>query len=453
MAKSDTSSSGRLSRRAFVKQSVGVVTTAAAMASARAASAGVPGANDSVGVGFIGIGIRGEILLRTSKGIPGTRILEVADLYDGHFDRARELMAAPLKAGRDYRRVLDNKDVQAVVVAVPDHWHRQIALDAFAAGKDVYLEKPMTHRWEDGDEIIAAAKTGKRMLQIGSQYLSMPANERAIELIRNGTLGKVTLISGNINRNTATGAWYYPIPPDASPETVDWTRFLGEAPQHPFDPKRFFQWRLFWDYSGGLPTDLFVHLVTATHTLMNVKMASRVTAMGGIYNWKEREVPDQMSAIVEYPEGFQLTLTSTANNNHSFPLLTIMGTEGTLDYYGTRLVLHREPQLESYAYSTRSWPEATKRRYAELNDLDPESMRPKATANVKQQEPEAIETPGRESTEAHLTKFYDSVRTRQEPEENGEMGHLCATVGHMVNISHKAGKSARWDAAARRVET
>jgi predicted dehydrogenase len=447
-----TSDSPRpLSRRAFVQQSVGAVAAAATLGSARLSSA-VQGANDSVGLGFVGIGIRGEILLRTTKGIQGTRILEVADLYDGHFDRARELMGVGLKTGRDYRRMLENPEIQAVLVAVPDHWHRQIALDALAAGKDVYLEKPMTHRWEDGQEIIAAARQHGRMLQIGSQYQSMPANDRAIELIRGGALGKITLISGNINRNTATGAWYYPIPPDASPKTVDWDRFIGPAPRHDFDLHRFFQWRLFWDYSGGLPTDLFVHLVTATHTLMNVKMASRVTAMGGIYFWKDREVPDQMSAVVEYPEGFQLTLTSTANNNHPYPLLTIMGTEGTLEYHGTRLVLHREPQLENYTYSTTSWPEATKRKFAELNDLDPESMRPKAIASQKPGEPEPIDTPGRESTEAHLGKFYDSVRTRKEPVENGEMGHLCATVGHMVNISHKAGKTVTWNAASGRVE-
>jgi predicted dehydrogenase len=432
-----------VSRREFVKQSVGV---AGALGLSGSLVSAFSGASDAVGVGFIGIGIRGEILVRSTQNIANTRIVEVCDLYDGHFDRAKELLGADIRTGRDYRRMLDNKDIQAIVIAVPDHWHKRIALDAMAAGKDVYVEKPMTHRWEDAAAFESAAAKHQRIVQVGSQYASMQANERAIEIIKSGKLGQITLISGNIHRNTATGAWYYPIPPDASPETVDWNRFLGDAPKHAFDLKRFFQWRLFWDYSGGLPTDLFVHLVTATHTLMGVEMPERVVSVGGIHQWKEREVPDQMSAIAEYAEGFTLTLTSTSNNNHAFPILKIMGTEGTLDYYGGRLVLYTEPQLENYTYSTNHFSAAMKKKFAELNDLDPESMRPRKTAGIKAPPPETIATPGQDSTEAHLAKFYDSVRTRKQPYEDAKMGGRCATVGHMVNLSFKHRKEARWDA-------
>jgi predicted dehydrogenase len=443
-------SASRFSRRSFLQTSVGATILVATPAAARTGSR-VQSAADAVGVGFIGIGIRGEILMRTTQAIGGTRIVEVADVYDGHFDRARELAGESLRTGRDYRKLLENPDVQAVVIAVPDHWHQRMALDAMAAGKDVYIEKPMTHRWEEGAALIEAARTQKRILQVGSQWANSPANERAIEIIQSGKLGKVTLIDGRIHRNTATGAWYYPIPPDASEETIDWPRFLGSAPQHPFDARRVFQWRLYWDYSGGLPTDLFVHLVTATHTLMNVRMASRVTAIGGINHWKDRELPDQMSAIVEYSEGFTLTLTSTATNNHTFPALTIMGTEGTLAFDAGRLVYYAEPMLENYTYSTNSWPKATREKYAELNDLDPTSMRPRATATITRPDPEVIDTPGTEATERHLGKFYESVRTRTEPVENGEMGHLCATVGHMVNLSHQQRREMRWDTASQKV--
>jgi predicted dehydrogenase len=441
----------RLSRRSFIQTSVGASVIAASSSSlsgrSRRQSAG-----DAVGVGFIGVGIRGEILIRATQAIGGTRIVEVADVYDGHFDRAREIVGPSLRTGRDYRKLLDNQDVQAVVISVPDHWHHTMAIDAMAAGKDVYLEKPMTHRWQEGPPLIEAARKQKRILQIGSQWESNPANDRAIELIRSGRLGRVTLIDGRIHRNTATGAWYYPIPPDASERTIDWARFLGPAPQRPFDARRVFQWRLFWDYSGGLPTDLFVHLITATHTLMNVRMASRVTASGGVHHWKDREVPDQMSAIVEYPEGFTLTLTSTAANNHRFPPLTIMGTEGTLEFDSTRIVYHSEPILENYTYSTNSWPQATREKFAELNDVDPASMRPRATSAMTRPEPEVIETPpGPDSTERHLGKFYDSVRSRTEPVENGEMGHLCATVGHMVNLSYRQRREMLWDSASQKV--
>ncbi len=455
MTHDDSQSHGRgVSRRQFVKQSLGAagaLSVAAPWATSRL-HASILGANESVGVGFIGIGIRGEILVRQTQALGDTaRILDVCDLYDGHFGRAKELLGDGIRTGRDYRRVLDNKDIDAVVIAVPDHWHKSIVLEAMEAGKDVYIEKPMTHRWEEAAEIEKAAKQRQRVVQVGSQYESMPANARAMEIIKSGKLGKITLISGAIHRNTGTGAWYYPIPPDASPETVDWKRFIGPAPWHDFDPRRFFQWRLYWDYSGGLPTDLFVHLITATHALMGVHMPDRVLAIGGAYHWKPREVPDQMSAIIEYPEGFTLTLTSTANNNHPHPILTIMGTEGTLEYFGTRLVYYPEPQLENYTYSTTSWPESTRRAYAEQNDLDAESMRPLLTAEMKTPPPEPIETPGRESTQEHLAKFFDSVRTRKEPTENADMGGRCATIGHMVNLSHKERKEARWDREKRAV--
>jgi predicted dehydrogenase len=439
------------SRRDFIRTSTRAAAgVALAPAFASRARASVVGANDAVGVGIIGIGIRGEILLRGTKTVANTRIVEVADVYDTHFERARELVGPDLLSSRDYKRLLDNKDVHAVLIAVPDHWHRQMALDALAAGKDVYLEKPMTHRWEDGDAIIDAARRQKRIVQVGSQWASVEANPQAIDIIKSGKLGRVTLIDGRMHRNTPTGAWYYPVPPDASPETIDWARFIGPAPPRPFDANRFFQWRLFWDYSGGLPTDLFVHMITATHTLMGVSMADRVMAMGAIHHFKNREVPDQMSAVVEYPE-FTLTLTSTATNNHPFPLLTIMGTEGTLEYHGSKLVYHSEPVLENYTYSTNAWPKATREKFAELHDVDPETMRPTKTASLKKPEPQAIEVPGRDSTELHLEKFFASVRTRTEPFENAEMGHLCATVGHMVNLSYRSHREMRWDAEKRRV--
>ena len=345
-----------LTRRDFFRVSgAGALAATAAAGSASALSAQAPAgpttssAADAVGVGFIGVGIRGEILMRTTMAIQGTRIVAAADAYDGHFDRIKELAGPSVSTGRDYRRVLDNPDVQAVVIAVPDHWHVPMALDAMAAGKDVYIEKPMTHRWEEGASLITAARAKKRILQVGSQWDSMPANAQAIEIIKSGKLGKITLIDGRIHRNTPTGAWYYPVPPDASPETIDWDRFIGKATKVPFDAARFFQWRLYWDYSGGLPTDLFVHLITGTHTVMGVNdMPARVIGSGGIFNYPKREVPDQMTAIVEYPNQFTLTLTSTADNGHNFPPLLIMGTEGSLEYYGTRLVYHSEPILENY---------------------------------------------------------------------------------------------------------
>ncbi len=441
-----SSTSSRVTRREFVARTL--ATTGALGLAPLARGATIQGANDSVGVGVIGAGIRGEILIRATKAVPGTRIVGVADIYDGHFARSREILGDGLITTRDYRKLLDNRDIQAILIVTPDHWHKTMALDAMAAGKDVYIEKPMTHSWDEGEAIIAAARTHQRIVEVGSQWASMPGNARAIEIIRSGRLGKITQINGAFHRNTATGAWYYPVPSDASPATIDWPRFIGPAPSHPFDAERFFRWRLYWDYSGGLPTDLFVHLVTATHTLMGVTMPSRVMGMGGIYRWKDREVPDQMSAVVEYPEGFTLNLSATANNGHPFAPLTIMGTDGSLEYHANRLVVHHEPMLENYTYSTNHFAAGQKDAFAAANDLERASMRPKATAATRPAPAEEIKVEGGDSTVAHLAAFFDSVRSRKEPFENAVMGHQCATVGHMINISHREGALVKWNGKA-----
>ena len=290
-----------------------------------------------VRLGFIGVGIRGTLLMEAAAGIAGVELKAAADCYKGHLQRAQELITPAPEITGDYKQILSRADIDAVVIATPDHWHLPMTQEALAAGKHVYVEKPMTHRWEEGEAFIAAADKSGKVVQVGSQYMSMGAAQKAAQLIQSGQLGQVTLVEGRFHRNTATGAWYYPIPPDASPATVDFKSFLGSAPAKEFDLRRFFQWRLFWDYSGGLPTDLFVHLVTATHQLMGVQEPESVFSFGDIYHWKNyREVPDQMTSMVKYP-GFVLRLSSTASNGHPGPILTIYGSEGTLEYTGRLL--------------------------------------------------------------------------------------------------------------------
>ena len=321
-------------------------------------------------LGFIGVGIRGTLLMEAAAGIAGVEIKAAADCYKGHLDRAGELITpAPAVTG-NYQEILSRADIDAVVIATPDHWHLKMTQEALAAGKHVYVEKPMTHRWEDGEAFISAVEKSGKVLQVGSQYMSMGCAQKAVDFIKSGRLGQITLVEGRFHRNTATGAWYYPIPPDASPTTVDFKSFLGSAPPRDFDLRRFFQWRLFWDYSGGLPTDLFVHIVTATHQLMGVSEPESVFSFGDIYHWKNyREVPDQMTSMVKYPEGFVLRLSSTASNGHPGPLLTVYGSEGTLEYTGSSFKYYYEPRTEAFGYSTHSWPKATTARFKELMNL------------------------------------------------------------------------------------
>jgi len=409
---------------------------------------------ERVGVGFIGVGIRGTQHLEGSLQVAGVVPVMACDLYNGHLDRAREITNGKIEVTKAYEEVLARKDIEAVVVAAPDHWHKKIVLDAFDAGKNVYVEKPLTHKIEDGEELIRAAQKSGRVVQVGSQYMSMACAQKAVDLIKSGRLGQITLVDAKIHRNSSTGAWYYPIPPDASPETIDWKKFIGESKWYDFDPKRFFQWRLFWDYSGGLPTDLFVHLVTATHQLMGVTAPQTVVAFGDIYRWKNyRDVPDQMTALASYPEGFLLKLTSTSNNGHPGPALTFYGTEGTLEYDGDSMTYYYEPRSENFRYPTHSWATPTVKQFQDIMNLN-DNLSPVKSPPPKEAAP-AQYTGGdgtEDSTTAHLRNFYDAIRNGEPSVEPMEVGVNAVNVGHMVNISYRSGKIVRWNAKTRKVE-
>ncbi len=443
-----------IDRRQFLEKStllaalasgVGTRTASAQINTAAAASL------KPVRLGFVGAGIRGTLLLEAAKGIAGVEILAVADCYKGHLDRAREIVSPSPETTGDYRQVLSRPDLDAIVIAVPDHWHLKMTQDALAAGKHVYVEKPMTHTWEEGEAFIAAAEKSGKVVQVGSQYMSMGCAQEAAQLIKTGRLGQVTLVEGQIHRNTATGAWYYPIPPDASPTTVDFKTFLGPAPAREFDLRRFFQWRLFSDYSGGLPTDLFVHLITAVHQLMGVQEPESVASFGDIYHWKNyRELPDQMTAIVRYDEGFVLKLTSTSMNGHPGPVLRFYGSEGTLDYEGDSFTWYYEPPSENFQYSTHSWPAATVAQFKKLMNLD-DRLRPLDGPAVAA--PVEYKSPNDEDpTRAHMRNWIEAIRTGGKPIEDVRTGHHAALVGHMCTLSCRSGKIVRWNRKTRRVE-
>jgi predicted dehydrogenase len=281
--------------------------------------------------------------------------------------------------------------------------------------------------------------------------MSTGCAQQATDIVRSGRIGQVTLVEGRMHRNAPTGAWYYPIPPDASAETVDWKGFLGPAPAREFDLRRFFQWRLYWDYSGGLPTDLFVHIVTATHQVMGVQEPESVMAFGDVYHWKNyREVPDQMTAMAKYREGFVLQLVSTAHNGHPGPLLTFYGTEGTLEYTGETCKLFHEPRKDGFAYSTHSWPKATVARFKELMSLR-DNLTPLDGPTAA--DPVEYRSPNDEdSTRAHVRNWIEAIRGGKKPIEDVRFGHHAALVGHMCNLSYKAGRPVRWNRTTRKVE-
>jgi predicted dehydrogenase len=402
------------------------------------------GAMDRVNVGFIGVGIRGHILMEAVKQTEQANLLVACDCYQGHLDRAKERTDGKIETNfAQYKKLLERKDVDAVIIATPDHWHLPMVLDAVSAGKDVYIEKPMTHSIEEGPKVIEAAKRSNRIVQAGSQWISSPIQKKAKEIVASGKIGRVTKIIASYNRNSSTGAWNYPIPPDLQNDTnFNWTEWLGAAPKRPYDPERVFRYRKYWDYSGGISTDLFVHLITSIHFVMNAPMPDAVTAIGCILVRNDgREVPDTLDALFDYPD-FHVNMGSTMNNaSASEQGVQFLGSEGTLIVsLGGSMALTNETPVEGYGYSIDSWPKKLQEQFWSEGKHRVESsplVRTEGTVNFKPSGPDA--------TVFHLAEFFDCVRTRRQSVENAEVGHYAAAAGHMVNLSVRSGKKQLWD--------
>lgn len=423
-----------LTRRNFIQSSAAL---AAGAGNAR------PAPGDRITVGMIGCGARAHELMQAILQHPEAEIVAVVDAYKGRVERALDRVKGRAKAYRDYREVLADKSIDAVVVATPDHWHKQMIIEAVRAGKDVYSEKPLTYRAADGNEIIAAARENGRIVQVGSQGVSSDAQRKAKEMIAAGKLGKITIIRAAYNRNTASGAWIYPIPPDAGPNTVNWEMFLGPAPKRPFSLERFFRWRCYQDYSGGIATDLFVHLCTTIHYLMDAKAPARCVALGQLYRWKEsRDVPDTINAVLEYPEGFVVNLSSTFNNEMAAEgSFQILGTEGALTLGGA-LTFFPENAVEDNRWIVDSWPRAMEDAYYKDPKVIATEVQP---AKRPKKQPERIPTANEEATVAHFGHWFESIRTRKPYWEDASAGHHAAACAHLVNLAARERRMTEWD--------
>jgi predicted dehydrogenase len=256
------------------------------------------------------------------------------------------------------------------------------------------------------------------------------------------------MIRATYNRNTRSGAWLYPIPPDANETTVDWPAFLGPAPKRPLSLERFFRWRAYWDYSGGIATDLFVHLITTIHFLMDAKMPSRVIALGQNYRYKQtHEVPDTVNAVLEYPEGFTVNLSSTFNNQAASESgFEVLGNEAALVFRGGDMVLKPEHAVEGNGWVVSSWPEELEKAYYADAKIRAEE-RPDTWEPQMRRQSEAFEEVGRDSTFVHVARFFESVRQGKPVVQDGVMGHHAAAVAHMVNRSIRQRKPVDWNFA------
>ena len=446
-----------MNRRDFMRAGAGVAAAGAAKFSfltpALLAAAPRPAApSDRIRFASIGTGVRGCDIMRAALSCPNVEIVALCDLYDGRLIAGQETAGKQLPTTKHFRAILERKDVDAVLVATPDHWHRALVEEACAAGKDVYCEKPMSHTVEAGFAMVEAMQKHNRIVQVGSQARSSVVYAKAHEIYTSGALGQVTAIEASIDRNDASGAWVYPIPPDASPKTIDWERFLGSAPKRPFDAKRFFRWRCYKDYGEGLPGDLFVHLLTGMFTITGINQPPvRAASMGGLFRWTEdRDAADLAWTLFEYPD-FRVSLRCNLNNE-SPGVTRVFGTKGTLEIKNDVLTFTPQdtrPRPESY--SILGWPKKLRDEY--LQQWRAEHPLPEPGKFSVDAESQVFKAPDDyDYTVDHFHNFFESVRTRKPSVEDAVFGNHTAIACHMANYSLDHHVMATWDAASKSIK-
>jgi predicted dehydrogenase len=399
-------------------------------------------------LGVIGFGARALQDTFSFSVTPGVELVVACDVYKDRLIRAQEVFGEKLETTGDYRRVLDRKDVDAVLIAVPDHWHKKMILDAMDAGKDVYCEKPMTYRIEDGFEIMDAEKRAGRILQVGSQWVHSPLTELAKKWISEGRCGQITLVKAWENRNTPSGAWFYPIAPDGTEETIDWKSWLGPAPERPFDPRRYFRWRCYWDYSGGLQTDLVVHHLNTLHFLMNQTYPRSAITYGGCYRWKEiypeTEVPDVVQTLFEYPN-FTYNVSLTLNSSSQGFGAYYMGTKGTIQISEVALSFYPDDPFDDSGWVVATWPRKMQDDWVKANrflSINQQWSPGTCSAAETNEHYEVVGDP----TDLHVRAFVECVRSRKKSKESGVEGHNAALGAHLANMSYRNGsRKVVWD--------
>ncbi len=448
-----------MNRRNFL-QNTGAVSALALAQNSQGQSESKPvSANDRIQIGCIGFGIQGQSDMKTSVSIPGVQLVAVADVYEGRLTLAQERYGKDVFTSRDYREVLARPGLDAVIMATPDHWHARIACDAMKAGKDVYCQKPMVKKAEDGHSVIDTQKTTGRILQVGSQRVSSILYAKAKELIASGAIGEVHMIEAFWNRNSSRGAWQYSIPPDASEKTIDWETFLGTAPKHAFDPVRLFRWRNYQDYGTGIAGDLFVHQFSGIHFVMNSHGPRRISAMGGTYFWKDgRDVPDLMMGMFDYPEtsahpGFQISLrvnfeagSGEGSDSQGFHFV---GTEGVMSLsVGNSLTLSKRPHERDPGTTAETFSKAMAQAILQEHDAKfPKVEQTTDTFQPQSQEVYPLPRGYVEQTEHHKN-FYRAIRARTPVVEDPVFGLRAAGPALMSNVSYFERRTVQWDPEA-----
>jgi predicted dehydrogenase len=410
-------------------------------------------ANDAINIAVIGMGIMGNNNAASSLQVPGIKMVAACDLYTGRLERAKELYGKDIFTTNDYRKILARKDIDAVIVATCDQWHARITKDALKAGKHVYCEKPMVHYISEGLDVIKAQKESGKVVQIGSQYVSNIVFQKAHELYKSGEIGNLNMVNAVYDRQDALGAWEYTMPTDASPETVDWDRYIEGMKKIPYDPKKFFWWRNYREFGTGVAGDLFVHLLSGTHVITDSKGPEKIYASGQLCYWKDgRNVPDLMAGIMQYPETpehspFQLTLqVNFVSGTGGSETTRFVGDEGTIEVHGNGLTVHHSKMPEAPGIggwdALGTYPEAMQKellkRYNEK--YTPEQRKRHNKPDIVYKAPENFD-----SSLQHHINFFDSVRNGKPVVEDAVFGFRAAAPALACNESYFKNKIIHWD--------
>jgi len=401
-------------RREFLKQA-GAAAAAAFVIGKQGSRARAFAPSEVLNVGCIGTGGRCRRLMSRLVEVPGVRITAVCDIWDHHLAEGAKLADPKAQKFTDYRKLLESDDVDAVLIGSPDHWHVPMTVDACNAGKDAYVEKPLTHDLSEGQAVIDAQNRSKRIVQVGTQQRSMPQFKKAYEIIRSGDVGPIYKVRLTWNRNQARWGRGKP---NIDPSSVRWKQFLGNAPDQPFDAYRFRNWRWFWDFGGGIFTDLMVHFIDVAYWYLGLDDPEMAASIGDHFKAKELwETPDTVQTLLRYPkQETQVYFEGTFVNARNAAMLEFMGSEGTLylDRGRYEIIPERRSKLEPSALVFGKGPKG-----ADFYDEVDGAL-------------------------YHLANWVDCVRSRKQPACPAEVGVQAAAAAHLANLSYRQGKIARW---------
>jgi predicted dehydrogenase len=409
--------------------------------------------NDVVRLGVIGTGIIAHYNIRSALTVPGVELAAVCDLYDGRLTRAKEAFGQGIFTTRDYREVLSREDIDVVLVATPDHWHDVISIDAMRAGKAIYCEKPMVQEVAEGHRVIEAERQHGAKFQVGSQGVSSIVMKKAQDLYRAGEIGELVLVEATNDRHSFLGAWQYSIPPDVSPQTIDFDRFLGDTARVPFDPVRFFRWRNYRAYGTGIAGDLFVHLFSWLHWVTGSDGPNRVYGSGGIRYWKDgRDTPDVLTCVMDYPEAethpafnMQIRVNFVAGGGGGSSL-KLVGSEGVMSFAGNSLTIRRTPFPTKPGYggydSLGTFPRSVQEEFRQQYDMQYYNV----PASVTEPSEIVYSAPdGYDDRDDHWANLIAAVRDGTSIVEDATYGLRAAGPSLAANESYFNKQIVNWD--------